>query len=173
MKQYTIKRITTADVKALQAVSRETFKATFAAFTAPDEMARFLKEDYATAKLTKEINNRDSRFFFLMVKDKVAGYLKVNVGKAQTEHLRPNSFELERIYLRRQYQGQGLGVVLLKYAEKLARQGNYDYLWLGVYEKNYRAQKFYAADGFKRVGQHTFQVGSDPQTDYLLLKKLR
>lgn len=170
---YTIKKITASEVKELQAISRETFKATFAPFTAPADMARFLKEDYASDKLKREIINPNSRFFFLRVNGKIAGYLKVNVRDAQTEHLRPNSFELERIYLRRQYQGQGLGLALLKYAEKLARQGGFAYLWLGVYEKNYRAQKFYKADGFKRVGQHTFQVGSDPQTDYLLLKKLK
>lgn len=172
MVEYTIKKVTTADVSELQAISRETFKATFDEYTAPDDMARFLKEDYETEKLIKEIENPNSRFFFLMVQDQVAGYLKVNVGDAQTEQLKPNAFEVERIYLRQKFQHQGLGLVLIKLAEKIAREENYDYMWLGVYEHNLNAQRFYAKDGFKRVSQHTFQVGSDPQTDYLLLKKL-
>lgn len=172
MTDYTIKKVTTADVKELQKISRETFKSTFDPFTAPDDMARFLKEDYETTKLIKEIKNPNSRFFFLLVKNEVAGYLKINVGDAQTEHLKENALEVERIYLRQKFQHQGLGLVLIKLAEKIARQEHYDYMWLGVYEKNYNAQKFYAKDGFKRVGQHTFQVGTDPQTDYLVLKKL-
>lgn len=85
---YTIKPITTEDVKELQKVSRETFKDTFDEYTAPDDMKHFLKEDYETGKLIKEIENSNSRFFFLMVHDEVAGYLKINVGDAQTEHLK-------------------------------------------------------------------------------------
>lgn len=170
--EYTIKDVTENDVKDLQAISRETFKATFDEHTAPADMARFLKEDYATEKLLTQINNPDSRFFFLMVKDEVAGYLQVNVNSAQTENVKPNALEVERIYLRQKFQHQGLGLVLIKLAEKIARKENYDYMWLGVYEHNLIAQKFYKKDGFTRVGQHVFQVGEDPQIDYILAKKL-
>lgn len=169
---YMIKPITTDDVKKLQEVSRITFKTTFDPFTAPDDMQKFLKEDYETDKLIKEIKNPNSRFFFLMQNGEVAGYLKINVGDAQTEHLKPNSLEVERIYLLPNFQHKGLGNVLLDYAEEIARKENKDYIWLGVYEKNINAQHFYKRHGFKRVSQHTFQVGSDPQTDWLLLKKL-
>lgn len=169
---YTIKKVTADDVTKLQIIARETFKDTFDAYTAPDDMERFLKEDYDTKVLLNELANPESRVFFLMVKDDVAGYLKVNVGQAQTEQVKPNAFEIQRIYLRKKYQHQGLGLVLIQYAEKLAREEKYDYLWLGVYEKNLNAQRFYHKDGFERVGQHVFKVGSDPQTDYLLAKKL-
>lgn len=169
---YIIKAITTDDVKKLQEVSRETFKVTFDPYTAPDDMKRFLAEDYETSKMIREINNPDSRFFFLMVDDEVAGYLKINVGDAQTEHLKENALEVERIYLLPSFQHKGLGNVLLDYAEETAKKEGKDYMWLGVYEKNVNAQHFYKRHGFRRVSQHTFQVGSDPQTDWLLLKKL-
>ncbi len=169
---YTIKPITTSDVKKLQKVSRETFKATFDPHTAPNDMARFLEEDYETVKLVKEIENPNSRFYFLMVQNGIAGYLKINVGDAQTEHLRENALEVERIYLRSSFQHRGLGNVLLDFAEKTAREEGKDYMWLGVYEKNVPAQHFYKRHGFSKVSQHTFQVGSDPQTDWLLVKKL-
>lgn len=170
---YTIKSITTNDVEKLQEVSRETFKDTFDDYTAPDDMKRFLKEDYETSKLIKEIENPNSRFFFLMVGNEVAGYLKINVGDAQTEHLKENALEVERIYLLPSFQHKGLGNVLLDYAEDTARKEDYDYMWLGVYEKNINAQHFYKHHGFEKVSEHTFQVGSDPQTDWLLLKKLQ
>lgn len=156
----------------MQEISRETFKATFAKYTAPADMTRFLQEDYATDKLVQEIQNPNSLFFFLLVKDEIVGFLKLNVHDAQTESLRPNALEVERIYLRQKFQHQGLGQVLLKRAEAIAKKENKDYMWLGVYEHNINAQKFYKAAGFKRTGQHTFQVGSDPQTDFLLVKKL-
>lgn len=169
---YTIKPITTSDVEKLQKVSRETFKATFDPYTAPNDMVRFLEEDYETVKLVKEIENPNSRFYFLMVQNEIAGYLKINVGDAQTEHLRENALEVERIYLRSSFQHRDLGNVLLDFAEKTAREEGKDYMWLGVYEKNVPAQHFYKRHGFSKVSQHTFQVGSDPQTDWLLVKKL-
>ena len=164
---YTIKPITTDDAKKLQKIARITFKDTFDPYTAPDDMEKFLDEDYKISTLISEIENPDSRFFFLMKDDEVSGYLKINVGKAQT-----NSLEIERIYLLPSFQHQGLGSVLFDYAEEIARKENKDYLWLGVYEKNINAQHFYKKRGLKKVSQHTFQVGSDPQTDWLLLKKL-
>ena len=169
---YTIKPITTSDVEKLQKVSRKTFKTTFDPYTAPNDMVRFLEEDYETVKLVKEIENPNSRFYFLMVQNEIAGYLKINVGDAQTEHLRENALEVERIYLRSSFQHRGLGNVLLDFAEKTAREEGKDYMWLGVYEKNVPAQHFYKRHGFSKVSQHTFQVGSDPQTDWLLVKKL-
>lgn len=147
---YTIKPITTSDVEKLQKVSRETFKATFDPYTAPNDMVRFLEEDYETVKLVKEIENPNSRFYFLMVQNEIAGYLKINVGDAQTEHLRENALEVERIYLRSSFQHRGLGNVLLDFAEKTAREEGKDYMWLGVYEKNIPAQYFYKRHGFEK-----------------------
>ena len=129
-------------MKELQKVSRETFKTTFDPYTAPNDMVRFLEEDYETVKLVKEIENPNSRFYFLMVQNEIAGYLKINVGDAQTEHLRENALEVERIYLRSSFQHRGLGNVLLDFAEKTAREEGKDYMWLGVYEKMYQHSIF-------------------------------
>lgn len=178
---WRIRPVTAADVKELQAISRETFRVTFDPFTRQEDMARFLRDGYATEKLLREIANPDSRFFFLVAsgrgtdgteRPEVAGYLKVNVGAAQTESVKPNALEVERIYLCRSFQHRGIGRALIAYAEQIARQEKRDWMWLGVYEHNLVAQRFYARDGFVRVGQHVFQVGDDPQTDFLLAKPL-
>lgn len=169
---YQIKPITIDDLKNLQNISRETFKATFDPYTAPDDMAKFLRDNYADNKLTNELNNPESQFFFLVIDSEIAGYLKVNQGSAQTEAMDDDHFELERIYLRQKFQHQGLGNILLDYAQELARRAGKKYLWLGVYEKNLPAQKFYAKNGFKRFSQHVYYVGDDPQIDYLLKKEL-
>jgi ribosomal protein S18 acetylase RimI-like enzyme len=169
---YPIRPVTTDDVAQLQEISKVTFKDTFDPYTAPADMQKFLDEDYATDKLLAEINNPDSRFFFLIKDDEVAGYLKINVGAAQTEHLKENALEVERIYLLPKFQHQGLGNVLFDYALAIAEKEGKDYVWLGVYEHNVNAQHFYKRHGFKKVSQHVYQVGSDPQVDWLLLKKL-
>lgn len=169
---YTIKKITVDDVKELQKISRLTFKETFGADNSAENMVKFLDEAYAEEKLLKEIENSNSHFFFLLVNNKIAGYLKLNEEDAQSEDIAENSLEVDRIYLAQKYQHRGLGLVLIKLAEKIAREKSKDNMWLGVWENNFNALKFYNKDGFKRVSQHTFIVGDDPQTDYILVKKL-
>ena len=43
-------------------------------------------------------------------------------------------------------------------------------LWLGVWERNPRAVAFYEKYGFTRVGEHTFMLGDDAQTDWLFAR---
>lgn len=169
---YQIRVVTADDLTKLQEISRITFKDTFDPYTRSADMQKFLDEDYATDKLLAQINNPDSRFLFLIKGGEVAGYLKINVGAAQTEHLQENALEVERIYLLPKFQHQGLGNVLFDYALNIAQKEGKAYVWLGVYEHNVNAQHFYKRHGFHKVSQHVYQVGSDPQIDWLLLKKL-
>lgn len=169
---YKIKRVTTDDVKDLQEVSRQTFKETFGQYNTKQDMAEFLDEAYDLQKLTKEIENPDSEFYFILVKNQVAGYLKVNEKSAQTEKVADNALEVERIYLKNEFQHRGLGLVLIKLAQEIANKKNKSNMWLGVWEKNFNAQRFYQKDGFERISQHTFVVGDDAQTDFILVKKL-
>ena len=155
MQAYEIKKVTIADIQDLQQISRETFSETFGSQNSTENMEKFLNKAYAEEKLRSEIENKNSNFYFLIVNNQVAGYLKVNEGDAQN------------------FQHQGFGLVLIKLAEELARKKNKANMWLGVWEKNYQAQAFYKKDGFKRVSQHTFVVGDDPQTDFILVKELK
>ena len=46
-------------------------------------------------------------------------------------------------------------------------------MWLGVWERNFRAQKFYRKFSFADIGTHTFVLGHDRQTDLLMALDLR
>ncbi|MEM9391391.1 MAG: GNAT family N-acetyltransferase, partial [Bacteroidota bacterium] len=46
------------------------------------------------------------------------------------------------------------------------------YIWLGVWEYNTDAIRFYERLGFTPFGQHSFILGSDHQTDILMKKPL-
>ena len=45
-----------------------------------------------------------------------------------------------------------------------------DRMWLGVWEHNTRAQRFYRRRGFRRVGDQSFVLGSDAQTDHVMVR---
>jgi ribosomal protein S18 acetylase RimI-like enzyme len=43
-------------------------------------------------------------------------------------------------------------------------------LWLGTWEKNARAIRFYEKCGFTDVGTHPFVMGSEVQTDRVMVR---
>lgn len=167
-----LKRISVADVNTLQAISHETFRDTFAWANTPEDLQAHLDYAYALPKLITELQNPHTTFWFLYLGDKIAGYLKLNDGNAQTENVAPHALEVERIYIRTPFKRQGLGSLLLQHAAQQARDLGEERIWLGVWEHNEPAKKFYQKMGFHEVGAHIFPVGNDPQKDLILLKEL-
>ena len=86
--------------------------------------------------------NEESRYFFILVDGEKAGFLKTNVGSAQTEQHLDNAFEIQRIYISQAFQGMGLGKKLFEFALQEARDLGCDWVWLGVWERNFKAQIF-------------------------------
>ena len=60
-----------------------------------------------------------------------------------------------------------LQALIHKCFAEFAAQGS-DIVWLGVWEQNPRAISFYRKLGFTEVGEHIFQVGTDPQRDIIM-----
>ena len=127
---------------------------------------------YNEEKLYRELSNPNSSFFFVYVDERVAGYLKLNEFAAQTDINDIDSLELERIYILKEFQGAGLGKDLLDYTISIAIEHGKKHIWLGVWEHNERAKRFYDKNGFYRIGAHSFVVGDDVQTDFVLRKDL-
>ena len=86
---------------------------------------------------------------------------------------REGSMELWRFYVDKPFHGQGVAVSLMAAAKQRARERGATTLWLGVWERNARAQAFYRKQGFTKVGSQVFVVGSDPQTDHVMLCELK
>ena len=96
------------------------------------------------------------------------GYLKINLGPAQTELKDSNSLEIERIYVLKSYFGKKVGQLLYEKAASIAKELKLKYIWLGVWEKNERALQFYKKNGFVEFDQHQFVLGEDVQNDILM-----
>lgn len=172
MTEVKIVQVSEKDMPELIAISRETFADTFGKDNSPEDMAKFLDESYNEDKLGGEMATPGSFFYFLKVDGEVAGYLKLNVDDAQSEEVDPNGLEIERIYLRKSFQHQGLGKKLFEFAEEKGREWSKSVLWLGVWEHNENAKNFYASRGLTRFSEHVFVLGDDRQTDFLLKKAL-
>ncbi|APS42845.1 protease synthase and sporulation negative regulatory protein pai 1 [Weissella jogaejeotgali] len=167
-----IEQIGPTEVNELKKISEETFAATFGPENTPTDLKEYLTHAYNTEQLLIEINNPDSFFFFAYYNDQLAGYLKLNIKQAQSETFADNALEIERIYLKTGFQRQGLGTALFQKALELATKQKVAKIWLGVWENNKRAQKFYHKLGFKQIGDHVFQLGRDSQRDLIMQKNL-
>lgn len=160
------------DLKILQELSKRTFIQAFAAMNNPENFNQFLEHYYAEEKLSAEILNRDSRFFFALYRDEPVGYLKINQGMAQTVLPNDKALEIERIYIDQAYKGKGIGKRILDKAFEQAALSGAEYIWLGVWENNLPAIRFYEKCGFEKYSQHIFTLGDDDQTDWLMRFKL-
>ncbi len=163
-----IQGITINDIKLLQEIGIQTFTETFSSANSEENMAQYLKEGFSIEKLTGELNNYNSKFFFALDQERVIGYLKLNFGDTQTELMDANALEIERIYVLSEYQGKKVGQLLYDKAIEIAIQRKLDYIWLGVWEENKRALSFYKKNGFIEFDKHIFKLGEDEQMDIMM-----
>ncbi|WP_286927660.1 GNAT family N-acetyltransferase [Flavobacterium sp. UBA4197] len=173
MENITVKKIMPEDIGQLQKVSKQTFWETFSASNSEENMTNYLEESFSVEKLTDELNNKHSDFYFALLDEKVIGYLKLNFGQSQTELQDNKALEIERIYVLQEFHGKKVGQVLYEKALQIAGQVNADYVWLGVWEENLRAIGFYKKNGFVAFDKHIFKLGGDEQTDIMMKKVLK
>lgn len=168
----TIKKCGSGNAYSLQQIGCETFKETFKEQNSPEDMDAYMSRAFDINQLKKELSNPSSQFYFIYFNDEIAGYLKINTGTAQSEQMGEEMLEIERIYVKNHYQQYGLGKRLFHQAIEIATENNKKFIWLGVWEKNENALAFYKKLGFVQTGSHSFYMGSDKQTDFIMAKEL-
>jgi diamine N-acetyltransferase len=159
------------DLRFLQEIAKRTFFDSFAGLNSAENMQLYADEYLTDEKLKTEILNPDSRFFFSKLENLPVGYFKINRGNAQTVLPNDHALEIERIYVEQAYKGYGIGKMFISKAIELAGDYGANYLWLGVWEHNQPAIRFYEKNGFKQYSRHIFKLGKDEQTD-LLMKRI-
>lgn len=168
MEKIEIRRITTEEIDQLQNIGRQTFYETFSGANSTENMQAYLEEGFSLEKLEKELTNKDSEFYFATSGDQIIGYLKINFASAQTEIRDLHSLEIERIYVLQAFQGQRIGQMLYAKCLEIANLRNLKYVWLGVWNQNQKAIRFYEKNGFVAFDKHIFKLGDDEQTDLLM-----
>lgn len=167
-----IRKVNIQDIEKLKEIGKLTFAETFSSENSEEDMREYLEEGFSTEKLNTELTNQNAEFYFAELDGKTIGYLKVNYGESQTEIKDKNSLEIERIYVLKEFHGKKVGQILYDKAIELAKKRNVDYVWLGVWEQNPRAIRFYEKNGFVAFDKHIFKLGNDEQTDIMMKLKL-
>lgn len=172
-KNIAIKQAHANDVELLQKLSIVTFTDTFAAYNTAENMQMYIEKYFSLENVLEELNNSENFFFIAYQENEPAGYLKLRLPEEHLPSLKNNTpIELERVYVLKKLQGTGLGYKLMQFAFEYSRQKGFDTLWLGVWEQNEKAIRFYEKLGFETFGEHEFILGTDKQNDLLMKKAL-
>lgn len=172
--EISIRRVTDNDVAALVKIARQTFSDTFTGTCTQADMDSFLDAHYNEEQLSKELMDKDAFCFFAEATGTPVAYLffKEDYKNFPAEK-KWIALELKRIYVLKSWQGKGIAQLLMDYILQFATENKYEMVWLGVWEHNLRARKFYEKYGFENSGfTHDFPIGNTPQTDIWLWKFL-
>ena len=170
----TIRTATPEDAEILAKIAWQSFYDAFADHpkNAPEDMKSYMDEAFSVDAISGELRDEDTIFFIAELGGQMVGYAKMKQNSREDCVSGENPIELCRLYSISDYIGKGIGKALMVRCLEFAKERRHDFMWLGVWEFNYRAQDFYKKFGFEKCGEHVFQLGTDPQTDWVLQKKL-
>jgi len=169
---FDVRKANAKDIDDLLTLGIQTFQDTFAEYNTPENMKLYIEKSFSREQLQQELNEPDAAFFVAFDQDKMVGYARVRKGNSPEGLPSTNALEIERIYVRKTYFGKQLGKVMLDTCIQYAIKNGCPVIWLGVWEFNPRAIAFYQKSGFTKFSEHTFILGRDHQTDWLMMKTL-
>ena len=174
MSEIKIRRAAPEDAETLADLAYVTFWDAFHDHpkNAPDDLADYMAKAFGLEQIRRELSDKNSIFLLAEIDGAAAGYAKLVLDYIEPGVVAERPIELNRLYSRQEFLGKGVGARLMEECFTLAKELNRDAMWLGVWEYNPRARRFYEKYGFREVGSHTFQLGSDAQTDFLMQKEI-
>lgn len=157
------------DAEPLAAFAERVFVETFGPANTPENMRAYVEDAFTPQRLEDEITGAGSHVIVAERDGEIIGYARL------CEHdgggLRAG-IELVRLYVDSAHHGAGVADALMDACITEARARGHSSMWLGVWEHNPRAQRFYARRGLERVGEHEFMLGDDRQTDWIMEREL-
>jgi ribosomal protein S18 acetylase RimI-like enzyme len=167
-----IRKATEADAELLSELGARTFAETFAIDNTPENMATYISESFTPAKQLQELSDRSSIIKLAEIDGVAVGYSMLSPNETPASISGANPIELVRLYVSKDCIGKGVGAALMNDCIEQAAKLNHQTIWLGVWERNYRAQSFYRKWNFVEVGTHIFQLGDDSQRDLLMQRNV-
>lgn len=169
-KSITIRAADVSDARELAGVAEATFRDTFATENSAEDMDAFCKARYGEPIQAAEIANPNMSTLLCEQDRSLIGFAQLRFGEAPSCVVANAPAEIQRLYVAKAFHGLGVAHRLMK--ESLAEMSSrgHDVVWLGVWERNFRATAFYRKFGFVEVGDHVFTLGSDRQRDIVMAR---
>ena len=162
------------EAETLAILAARTFRDAFAADNTPTDMERYLQGAFSIEQVQTELIDINNTFLLAFIDGAAepSGYAKLRVGKSDANVRGPDPIEIERLYVDQAVIGKGVGAGLMRACLDEAIAKGYCTVWLGVWEQNLQAIRFYERWGFEKVGNHIFMLGTDQQRDLIMQRSV-
>lgn len=174
MQPISIRKAALADAKAISELGNHVWTQTFGHTVSPEDLKTYLTTSYSPSAIETDISNPSKDLILATTpSNEIIGFTLMTKGSSEDCLASfTNYVELQRIYVHPDHHGCGVGKMLAKAVEDLARQQGFENLWLGVWEENAKALRLYEKLGFKAIGTKEFLVGGQIDTDLVMVKRL-
>ena len=168
----TIRPATTDDINILAALGTTTCYEAYFEIDPSSDLADYCARIYSPENIRTEFNDPNSTYFIAEINDRAVGFAKLRENNRVDCLGDAHAIELQRIYVLERLKGQNVGKALITRCLDSAREKGYDTLWLGVWEKNMRAQRFYEKIGMNNIGTTDFSDGKNSFINFVYAIKV-
>jgi ribosomal protein S18 acetylase RimI-like enzyme len=170
----TVRRASADDINCLADLAARSFRDTFEEHNDPANIDDYLRSSLTTESVCSEFGDAHNIFLVACIDniDTPAGYAKLITASQDPNVIDQRAVEIERIYADKPVIGRGVGAALMRACVTEAENLRCQAIWLGVWERNERAIRFYERWEFEIVGERQFTLGADLQTDLVMVRKL-
>lgn len=169
---WEIRAARSGDAGALSELAERIFRDTFGEFNTPADMESYCAEAFTPAAMSTEMSDPDTDILIALHENRPAAYAHLHRGAAPPAVGEGRPVELKRFYVEKEWHGSGLAREMMERVMALALEHGAETLWLGVWEHNPRAIRFYHKYGFSEVGEQPFMLGTDLQRDLIMARPL-
>ena len=133
------------ELKLVRQVADAVWPVTFKEILSPEQIAYMMEMMYAQSVMDKEFDE-GIHFYGVFDGTDAVGYLIWGHYDGA-----PQTAKLHKCYLLTDYQGKGIGSMMLQTAKAFAREAGYKHLRLNVNRQNAKAIKAYVRNDFKTI----------------------
>lgn len=168
----TVRTADATDACDIAELGARTFLRAYAADNKQENIEAYVAESFSRGAVERDLRDPHSAYLLVVRDNRNIGYAKIGKGEAPDCVDGPDPIELERIYVDADHQGRGIGATLMQAVIDYAKSQGHGTIWLGVWEMNAGARKFYEKHGFRAAGRKYFMVGDDRQNDVVMRRLL-
>ncbi|HEY2089188.1 MAG TPA: GNAT family N-acetyltransferase [Mycobacterium sp.] len=165
------------DAAELAAVAARTFPLACPPSVALADVASFIDANLSDTRFAEYLADPQRRIFTAGLEGRIIGYAMLINGVGddpevqQAVDIRPAA-EISKMYVLAAHHGAGVATALMDAALAAAAEWDAGCVWLGVNQKNQRAQQFYIRCGFSVNGTRSFRLGAHTESDYVMVRPL-
>ena len=167
-----LREATLNNAEALSEIGRATFAGTFQHLYSEENLRVFLDEFHSAEFYQRALSDSQTKIWVIDLDGRLVAYTKVGPNTLPCDPPQPDALELSRLYVRDEYQNEGLGARLMDRLLQHAQNEAYPDVVISVYSENFGGQRFYARYGFEKVGEYAFAVGDHRDQEFILSKTL-